>query len=265
MGFNTFQLKLLALICMVIDHIGAFIPGTPIWFRYIGRLSFPLFLFCLAWGMEYTRNRTRYILRLFLAAVGMEVFWTIVDRVSKLNIDANHNNIFLTLFCVAALIELFFPREWKLTKKQRILILIILLGIIIYCDYGLFGCAVGVLIYRFKNNPKALTYTYIGCCVYYEFVSATAFYARLAYFANWHLGIIGKLFEILCVIMTGEIYAFTPMVLHGLYWESCQWMMIGALPFMLMYNQKPGRKCKWFFYVFYPMHILILMLVASHI
>ncbi len=265
MKFNTFQLKVIALICMVIDHIAAFIPGTPIWFRYIGRLSAPLFLFCLVWGMEYTRNRTKYILRLFGAAIGMEVFWAIVGRAFAFNTYSNHNNIFLTFFCVAVLIELFFPREWKLTKKQKILILLLMSGAIVYNEWGFFGCALGVLLYKFKGDPKTLTYTYIGCCAYYEFVSVTALYARLAYFTSYHFGIIGELFKALCVIMTGEIYAFTPMVLHGLYWEDYQWMMIGALPFMLMYDHKSGKKCKWFFYIFYPVHLFIVMWVAKYI
>lgn len=264
MGFSTFQLKLLALIFMIIDHIGAFIPGTPIWFRYIGRLSAPLFLFCLVWGMEYTKSRTKYILRLFGAAVGMELFWQIINQASELNTNSHHNNIFLTFFCVAVLIELFFPREWKLTKKQKMLIIVLMLGAIVYSEWGFFGCALGVLLYKFKGNLKTLTYTYIGCCVYYEFVSVTAFYARLVYFTSYHLGFVGEIFEILCVIMTGQIHAFTPMVLHGLYWGDYQWMMIGALPFMLMYNHKLGRKCKGFFYVFYPLHLLILMMIASH-
>ncbi|MBD5521310.1 MAG: hypothetical protein HDR03_08845 [Lachnospiraceae bacterium] len=40
-------LKTLSLILMTIDHIGAFIPEMPIAFRWIGRLSAPVFLFCL--------------------------------------------------------------------------------------------------------------------------------------------------------------------------------------------------------------------------
>ncbi len=40
---STNLLKLTALICMLIDHIGEFIPQSPIWFRYIGRISAPLF------------------------------------------------------------------------------------------------------------------------------------------------------------------------------------------------------------------------------
>ncbi|MCR5722201.1 MAG: conjugal transfer protein TraX, partial [Lachnospiraceae bacterium] len=41
-------LKRIALITMIIDHIGAFIPGAPIWLRYIGRISAPIFFFCCA-------------------------------------------------------------------------------------------------------------------------------------------------------------------------------------------------------------------------
>lgn len=37
------MIKLIALVCMLIDHIGEFIPQSPLWFRYIGRLAAPLF------------------------------------------------------------------------------------------------------------------------------------------------------------------------------------------------------------------------------
>jgi hypothetical protein len=37
-----------------------------------------------------------------------------------------------------------------------------------------------------------------------------------------------------------------------------QWMMIFALPIMLLYNGKRGKGLKWFFYIFYPVHIVIL-------
>lgn len=60
-------------------------------------------------------------------------------------------------------------------------------------------------------------------------------------------------------LIVGEDYQMTPIVPHGLYFGSCQWMMIGALPFMLMYNHQKGRKCKYIFYVFYPLHIFMLI------
>ena len=57
---NTFTLKMIALVLMVIDHIGYYFEGTPSWLRWLGRGSYPLFLFCMVWGYQYTRNRKRY-------------------------------------------------------------------------------------------------------------------------------------------------------------------------------------------------------------
>ncbi|NLH02388.1 MAG: fimbrial assembly protein, partial [Clostridiales bacterium] len=50
------QIKMLAIVTMLIDHIGAiFFPQIPL-FRIIGRLSFPLFCFFIAQGVLYTSN-----------------------------------------------------------------------------------------------------------------------------------------------------------------------------------------------------------------
>lgn len=39
--------------------------------------------------------------------------------------------------------------------------------------------------------------------------------------------------------------------------------MVFVLPLILMYNGKEGRKYKWFYYLFYPMHIWILYAIAN--
>ena len=75
---STTVLKVIAIITMLIDHLGAsgLIPfGSP-WYtvcRVIGRLAIPLFCFCVAEGLKYSKNRKNYILRLFLFALISEV------------------------------------------------------------------------------------------------------------------------------------------------------------------------------------------------
>ena len=44
------QLKILAMVCMTIDHIGAMLFPQAVWLRVIGRLAFPLFSYCIAEG-----------------------------------------------------------------------------------------------------------------------------------------------------------------------------------------------------------------------
>ena len=55
-SLRSFDLKLLALLFMLIDHIGAYFPAAPEWFRWLGRIAFPLFRFCLVWSYHYTHK-----------------------------------------------------------------------------------------------------------------------------------------------------------------------------------------------------------------
>jgi peptidoglycan/LPS O-acetylase OafA/YrhL len=51
---NSFDLlKLLALVTMIIDHVGDYILPDDMWLRAIGRLAFPLFLFLVGYSGSY--------------------------------------------------------------------------------------------------------------------------------------------------------------------------------------------------------------------
>ena len=57
---NANAIKFLAAAIMVIDHVGLlFFPQTAI-FRYIGRVSMPLFAFAVSEGCRYTKNKTKH-------------------------------------------------------------------------------------------------------------------------------------------------------------------------------------------------------------
>ena len=63
-NLDTDFLKLIAVVSMLIDHIGgALFPQYPV-FRWLGRLAFPIFCYCLTVGMLYTRDIKKYLLRL---------------------------------------------------------------------------------------------------------------------------------------------------------------------------------------------------------
>ena len=42
-----------------------------------------------------------------------------------------------------------------------------------------------------------------------------------------------------------------------------QWMMIFALPFMLMYNGKKGKGLGRLFYIYYPVHLVIIHIISA--
>ena len=45
---------------------------------------------------------------------------------------------------------------------------------------------------------------------------------------------------------------------------NCEWMTFIVIPFIFLYNGEEGKKSKfgkWFFYVFYPLHLWVIEVV----
>ena len=53
---DTNLLKLVAIVLMVVDHVGYQLMGDNIIRRSLGRLSFPIFAWCIVVGSEYTHD-----------------------------------------------------------------------------------------------------------------------------------------------------------------------------------------------------------------
>ena len=66
---NGTMLKWIAIVTMVIDHVGAILfPQNEI-LRIIGRLAFPIFAFLLVEGYVHTGNVKKYMGRLLIFAL----------------------------------------------------------------------------------------------------------------------------------------------------------------------------------------------------
>ena len=66
-------LKLIACVTMLLDHVGAIFFPSSLWLRIIGRLAFPIYCFLLAEGAHYTKNPTKYALRLLIGLILAEI------------------------------------------------------------------------------------------------------------------------------------------------------------------------------------------------
>ena len=83
--FNAFQIKIIALITMTLDHIGAYQTFTfsreiNDGLRVVGRIAAPLFLFMVVEGLRYTRSKPKYILRLYIAGIVIEMINRILSK-----------------------------------------------------------------------------------------------------------------------------------------------------------------------------------------
>ena len=73
-GLDGTQLKTIALVLMVLDHIHYFFEFTgciPTVVSMLGRLSAPLFLFCTVEGFAHTHDRRRYFIRIWAIGTAM--------------------------------------------------------------------------------------------------------------------------------------------------------------------------------------------------
>lgn len=98
---NAADLKWIAIITMVIDHVGAIIvPITEdaalyIVHRAIGRIAFPIFAFLLVEGLRHTSNRYKYCRNMAIFACVSEIPFDIAFNNTLF--DPNSQNIFVTL------------------------------------------------------------------------------------------------------------------------------------------------------------------------
>ena len=88
-------LKWIAVLTMVIDHVGAILFPDQIWMRVIGRVAFPIYAYCLAEGFRYTSDYRRYLGRLALFAILSEIPLDLAFY--GVPFSFAHQNVFFTL------------------------------------------------------------------------------------------------------------------------------------------------------------------------
>ncbi|CEN25357.1 F pilin acetylation protein [[Clostridium] sordellii] len=230
--FSNFTLKIMAIIFMAMDHIYTYMNvalnnQVPIWFGYLGKLAAPIFFYLIAEGFYHTRSKNKYMQRIF----SMGILMIIVDLLFKI-----HNNIFLSLgFAIAMLSMIEQAKLSQKGSKKRIIniILAISFGVLgLFTEASLYGVGMVLIFYFLREKKVAMTLTYI--------VFSLA-------------GIIGFI---------------GPNFIEAAFLWDYQWMMVFAIIPILMYNGKLGisnKFIKWMFYWFYPIHLIIIVLIANFI
>ena len=161
-------LKMLAIICMTIDHSAAIlypvidamrvpisIGGRAItlyWvMRKIGRLAFPIFCFLISEGYVHTKNKVRYGLRLLIFAFISELPFNLLY--SNNLFDLNGQNVFFTLFLGLVLIRIS-EAECNQLLKFLAMAAVGVIATLLKADYGLTGALLVFLIHLFRNTPS---------------------------------------------------------------------------------------------------------------
>ncbi|MCM3341934.1 conjugal transfer protein TraX [Paenibacillus sp. MER TA 81-3] len=236
MRFNAYQLKLFAMALMLLDHIHAFIPGSPDWFHWLGRIAAPIFFFFLVEGFVYTRSREKYMLRMLIFTIIMAAGSDAL--VLLLPGGSIPNNIFLSMLAALMLMA---TLDWMRQSRQYVtgLSLNVLLSLVMvfYVEFSWLAVSMTLVFYIFRGRTAALVIGYV----------------------------------ISSLLLTLGPYALMPdaatkWTYDELFILHPQWMMIAAVVPILLYNGSRGsssKRTKYMFYLFYPIHIWLLYVVGN--
>ena len=221
-GLNGNALKLLAAFSMLLDHIGVTLFPYVLWLRVAGRLALPIYAYMIAEGCHYTKNRLRYFLMVFGLGAACQVVYALVMQDYYMCILITFSLSILMIFCL------------ELLRSRRTFVGKLLGG-------ALFAAAVAAT--WWLNRVLEIDYGFWGCMlpVFPALLRGTEKDSKHSRVLMLALGLL-----ILSVDCGG-----------------IQILSLAAIPVLLLYNEQRGRlKLKYFFYIFYPLHLVILQGIA---
>ncbi|NLD35158.1 MAG: hypothetical protein GX653_09645 [Clostridiales bacterium] len=231
-------IRVVAMVTMLIDHIGVvFLPGVPE-LRVIGRIAFPLFCWGIVTGFERTRSWPRYALRLLLIGLVSQPFYMLAlnHRISEFNVMAT---LLLGLLAIAGMRE----RWWGSHIWAPLLCLA--LAAMQPMDYGWRGVLLIILMYLARRSAGGLAALMVAFCLYWG--SGSSEVVRL-----FGLRIKPEL------AVGTPLYAVVGMAFSMMRLQS---LAILSLPFMLCRTNTGIRVPRWLAYGMYPGHLLLLWLL----
>lgn len=221
-------MKLIAVVCMLIDHLAAFylfkLPVmhtelfmlghhavTPLlMMRLVGRLAFPIFAFLIVEGFLHTRSRVRYGRNLLIFALLSELPWNLIHSGTW---HYPSQNVFFTLllgYLGLCALEYFKDDSRGLLAS---LLGLLVASVLMRADYGCSGYGFILLLYVLRENR--ILQAIIGSCVLGS---------------RWIAGL-----------------AFIPINMYN-----------GERGFV------KGPVAKYLFYLFYPLHLLVIYLLRVY-
>lgn len=224
------QIKYIAAAAMLLDHIAAFLlPAESILFfifRTAGRLTAPIMCFFLAEGFRYTSSKKKYGIRLFIFAVISQFPYAFANSIPVFSVKFN---VIFTLFISFLILQSYENIQNNIAKTAVIFLLI---AASTFADWGIIVPLWTLTFHIFHNDKKRKITAY---------------------------AVISFMHIIMCVsalIAAGNLW-------HSQLWQSGVFLFI---PVFLLYNEKSGSKnlfSKWFFYIFYPLHLSLLGIASK--
>ena len=228
MSFSSYQLKYIALLSMIIDHgavvFRSYLPAKVyLVMRCLGRFAFPIFCFVLVEGFFHSRDRNRYLARLVLFAILSELPFDLTLKGTFWNI-LHHPSPGTVM-------------DWS---AQNVFLTLSL------------GFAAMMVLDRYQKDAAGmlavlLVFSLAGEFLHCDYGSAGVVTILLFYHIRRY-----RRLPLVC--------AYVPLLLMGFH-SHVQLFCILSFPLLQRYHGEKGRGSRYFFYVAYPLHLMLLLLM----
>ncbi len=225
-------LKIIAAAAMLADHAGFLLLPQYGFLRIIGRLAFPIFAFMIAEGCKYTKNKVKYFAMVACLATVCQVVYYIFDKSLYMSVLVSFSLAILMVFALQNCKATMLAHESTLVQKvlsaalfASLVVLVYLINLWVEVDYGFWGCMMPVAASLFHAPKKCEN----------EFLQ--------------------KL-DIVPVNVLAMAAAMIPLTL-SIGWVQ-PYSFFALVPLMLYSGKRGKYKMKYFFYIFYPLHLVVL-------
>ncbi|MDH6364847.1 hypothetical protein M2139_001829 [Enterococcus sp. PF1-24] len=249
-GLTTFNLKVIGIILMFIDHIYEMFAhmGAPDWLDWFGRPVAILFFFLSVIGFSYTRSKKKYLLQLYIGMLLMTLGSDLLQRFVSYTDVQLMNNIFrdllvggLMMYGIDKIAVGFSEKRVGAVLFGSLLIFFPIITSVILTMLLMIPKTVIIAAYAVKVVP-ALMFTENS------FMVLLIPFMYLARNYRW--------LQCLFIALVAAFF-FTQ--------NQTQWLMIRSVPLILLFNGEKGRSMKTFFYFFYSLHIWLLYLLSAFV
>ena len=227
LGLTNNQLKIIAMVSMLLDHVGLlFFPEVAI-FRILGRIAFPIFAYMIAEGCRYTKNRAKYLGMIGGMGILFQIVYFVAMQSLYQGILITFSLAIVLIYSIDGIVKS--KKLWVRLVSLSVLLLVVAAVVVLPrvlvntdfdFDYGVWGILLPVLVYFMPTRP-------------------------------WQIGAASGF-----LVLRALYYLFIiPLPIQA-------WSLL-AVPLLALYNGKRGkRKMKYLFYIFYPAHLVILYGIA---
>lgn len=284
------MLKLIAVILMTLDHIGHHFGAQLFQGRHehlylllhlLGRLAFPIFAYYVAKGYRRTRNILIYGLRLFIFALFSEAVILyasgeinknlIANRASRFVIETHPNVLFTLVLGVVAI------TAWEMLARSNKDVLVKMEPIQDTAGNGepwQFRFNPGISLDPALGRVIGVIFLFLSCAAalyfntdydVYGVLAILLFHTALDKPENEQMNAAMLRFALLNLLF---ISASDTLITYRLIspelfsWSALQGFSVLAVPLMFRIKdsqRKPGLIQKYFFYFYYPLHIIFIM------